>query len=374
MTRPVVSVIVPLYNLRQFVAEAIESALAQTLPPDEVEVIVIDDGSTDGGGEVVERYLPRVRYFRQENRGLSAARNAGIRVARAPSLTFLDADDRILPEKLAVQLDVFAARPDVGLVYSGWYYVDPAGVRLPQRGWPRLEGDVLAALVLGNLVHPHAPLVRREAVQRADGFDETLTSVEDWDLWLRITRAGVRWACVDAPLAEYRIRPDGMHRNAARMLDNRLRVLDKLFADPTLSVHVRVLRPEAYQNAYVVAACDHWRAGDHAAAVSCFRKASAARPAMLAEPKTFRRVCRWLLPMGQQNEAAVVQCWPELAAGLRAMLAGLFADGGGDLHRLRRPAALAYWRTITRFRRKHLVTSVRRALHRRAPRVAPYST
>ena len=122
MTRPVVSVIVPLYNLRQFVAEAIESALAQTLPPDEVEVIVIDDGSTDGGGEVVERYLPRVRYFRQENRGLSAARNAGIRVARAPSLTFLDADDRILPEKLAVQLDVFAARRRArrpSLVYCG---------------------------------------------------------------------------------------------------------------------------------------------------------------------------------------------------------------------------------------------------------------
>jgi len=77
MVSPRVSVIIPVYNLRAFVAEAIESALAQTLPPDEVELVVVDDGSTDGSGDVVRRYEPRVRHLRQPNRGLSAARNAG---------------------------------------------------------------------------------------------------------------------------------------------------------------------------------------------------------------------------------------------------------------------------------------------------------
>src|SRR5207249_5665470 len=109
---PRVSVIVPLYNLREFVGDAIESVLAQTLPAHQLELIVVDDGSTDGGAEVVRHFVPPVRYLRQENRGLSAARNTGIRAARAPFLAFLDADDRLLPDKLAAQLEVFSPRPE----------------------------------------------------------------------------------------------------------------------------------------------------------------------------------------------------------------------------------------------------------------------
>src|SRR5262245_46653121 len=105
--RPRVSVVIPLYNLRAFGDEAVESALAQTLPPDDFEVIVIDDGSTDGSGDLVQRFVPRVRYLRQANSGLPAARNAGWRAARAPLVTFLDADDRIGATKLAESLAVF---------------------------------------------------------------------------------------------------------------------------------------------------------------------------------------------------------------------------------------------------------------------------
>ena len=352
---PRVSVIIPVYNLGAFVGDAIESALTQTLPPGEVEVVVVDDGSTDGSSEVVERYVPRVRHVRQPNRGLSAARNAGIGASSAPFLTFLDADDRLLPDKLAVQLEVFASRPEIGGVYTGWHYIDQAGNRLPERGWSRHEGDLFPQLVLGNLIHPHAVLVRREAVERAGGFDESLTSLEDWDLWLRLSRDGILWACIDRPLAEYRIRPNAMHQNPARMAENAIRVLDKLFAAPDLPVRLVAYRPAAYQSACLVAAADHYRAGDHEAGARWFQRAALARPPFLTEPRSLRRFCRLLLPPECQSRQAEIDEWPRLAATLRTALRRLFHAPGLEpgIARLRWQAALAYWRTVVPLALRH---------------------
>ncbi len=358
---PRVSVIVPLYNLRDFVAETLDSVLAQTLPPEAIEIIVVDDGSTDASADVVRRYGSRVRYVRQENRGLSAARNTGIRLAGAPLLSFLDGDDRVLPEKIATQLDAFAAHPAAGLVYTWWHYIDAAGRRLPQRGRATHTGDLLADLVLGNLIHPHTALVRRDLVEAAGGFDEALTSVEDWDLWLRLSRAGAQWHCIPRPLAEYRIRHDGMHRNPGRMLENRLRVLAKVFADPDLPAAIVARRALAYQSAYLAGACDFFRIGDRVAGGRCFHEAVAARPAFITEPASLRRFCRLVLPQGHQREAAVVANRRPLARILHAALADLFAHPDLDpgVRRLRRRAAFAYWRTVVRLARKRVTTRQR---------------
>jgi glycosyltransferase involved in cell wall biosynthesis len=341
---PRVSVIVPLYNLGRYVAAAIESVLTQTLPPTAVEIVVVDDGSTDGGGDVARRYEPRVRVLRQENRGLSAARNAGIRASRAPLLAFLDADDQFLPDKLSAQLAVFDAQPDVGLVYTGVRHVDESGALLPQRGWARDEGDVFPRLVLGNLIHPLVALVRRAPVERAGGFDETLTSVEDWDLWLRISRPGLRWAVVDRALADYRVRADAMHQNAGRMIANCLRVLDKVFADPTLPASVVALKPLAYHRAYLTAACDHYRSGDLVGGARWFQAAALARPAFLTEPRSLALFCRWLLPTGFQAGPVVIAELPRLSATLRDALHQLFAtpDLAEPVARLRWRARLTY--------------------------------
>ncbi len=358
---PAISVIIPLYNLRDFVGEAIESVLAQTLEPTAMEILVIDDGSTDGGGEIVARYAPLVRCLRQANRGLSAARNAGIRESRAPFLTFLDADDRILPEKLALQLEAFRAQPELGAVYCGWHCIDATGARLPQRGRSVHAGNLFPDLVLGNLMHPHTVVVRRPLVEVAGGFDETLTSVEDWDLWLRLARAGVRWHCIDRPLAEYRIRPGAMHQNPRRMLDNRLRVLAKIFdGGGDLPPPVASRRGRAFQNAHLTAACDFLRAGERAEAVRALRAAALARPDVLGEPSSLRRMCRLVLPEGYQRDAAVVANWRPLTRILRSTLADLFADSDLDpgLRRLRRRAALAYWRTVLRLARKGLAADL----------------
>ncbi len=359
----VVSVVIPVRDLRTYLPEAIESVLAQTVPAETVEVIVVDDGSTDGSGEVAERYAPRVRVLRQPSRGLPAARNAGIDAASAPYLQFLDADDRLLPEKLEASLAVFAADPGVGLVYSGCRFIDERGAPLPQEGWSREEGDVLSRLVLGNLINPHMALVRRDHVVRAGGFDEGLTSLEDWDLWLRLARQGVRWRCVDRALVEYRVRAGAMHQNVERMLENRLRVLDKLYADDGLPEPVRRLRPQAYQNAWLAAACQHYVRGDRTAGGATFGKAVGCRPEMLAEPETLRRVCRWFLPLGRQREAGVVARRRESLALLQAMLDDLFATPVLDpaIAAQRDPSRRAVRRVAAHLARKRVRTVLRRS-------------
>jgi hypothetical protein len=354
MPAPRVSVVVPLYNLRSWVAEAIDSVLAQTLAADEVEIVVVDDGSTDGGGEVVAGYSARVRLVRQENRGLPAARNAGIRVSRAPFVAFLDADDRILPEKLAAQLAVFEERPGTAVVYTGSRYIDETGRPCPQKGWTRVEGDVLPLLVLGNLVHPHQPLLRRADLERVGGFDEQLTSAEDWDLWLRLARQGGPWACVDRPLAEYRVRHDAMHQNVARMAEQCLRVLDKLFADPDLPAAIVAMKPLAYQRRYLTAACDHYRIGERAAGARWLREAAVIDPAFLTDVEALRQLCRKLLPLGRQRGSEMVAELPALAALLRTALNDLFAAPDLEPHvaRLRWRSRLATWSALLPLARK----------------------
>lgn len=348
--RSLIAVIVPAYNLARYLPEAIESALAQTVSPAILDVVVVDDGSTDDTAAVAARFAPRVRCVRQRNRGLPAARNRGAAETTAPYLTFLDADDRLLPEKLARELTVLEADSSVDVVYSGWRYIDEAGRRLPQRGWSRDEGDVLERLLAGNIIHPHAATLRRTAFDAAGGFDESLTSVEDWDLWLRISMNGARWAAIDHAALEYRVRADGMHANPARMLANRLRVLDKTFERLAAErPELLGLRPTAYRNAHLEAACDFARAGELSGAIAAVRAAGRTAPGFLVDPRELREVCRLLLPLGRRNDAAIAARWSEIAPLLRALVAGAAAELGA-MTRLR--SELALLRVGLRYRRK----------------------
>jgi hypothetical protein len=265
---------------------------------------------------------------------------------------FLDADDRILPEKLAEQLAVFRVRPEVGLVYTGVRYIDVDGAPLPQRGWARLEGEALPHLVVSNRFPPHSPLVSREVLEQVGGFDEGMVAfgrgAEDWDLWLRIARRGVPFACVDRPLAEYRVRPDAMHQDPAPMTASSLRVLDKAFGDPALPAEIAALRPLAYQRAYLVAAGDYYRVGDRAAGSRWFRAAVRERPELVTEFESLAEFCRSLLPLGYQRGTIMAAEWRRLARTLRTALTDLFADSALDeeVSRLRWPAERAFWRAV----------------------------
>jgi glycosyltransferase involved in cell wall biosynthesis len=180
-----VSVVMPVWNGAAFLGEAIESVLAQAHRP--LEIVVVDDGSTDGSGGIAARFGNLVRCHRQENRGAAAARNRGVALARGPSIAFLDADDLYEPDKLAEQIPRLSAYPDRDVVIGARQYerlVADEGDRDPR---PRFEPmhDEHLSLQLG------CGLFRRRVFERVGAFDETLRITDDWDWFLRARECGV---------------------------------------------------------------------------------------------------------------------------------------------------------------------------------------
>jgi glycosyltransferase involved in cell wall biosynthesis len=221
---PWVTVIIPCYNQAPTLAFAIDSALAQTYPCR--EIVVVDDGSTDGTAAVAAGYGSRIAFVQQPNRGLSAARNAGIRRSRGTFIGLIDADDRWLPDKLAIEVPRFSDER-VGLVHSSYRKFPSAH---PRAGDVRktTNGDTDFHELLGfNIVGaPVSALFRRSIFDRVGGFDEDLKGAEDWDLWIRI--AAISRVVASGPItAEYRLSDDSMSRNYERMYRCLLRVSDK---------------------------------------------------------------------------------------------------------------------------------------------------
>src|SRR5262245_30229906 len=244
---PRVSVVIPCFNYARFVGGAVESVLDQTMP--DLEVVVVDDGSTDETDRVVASYFERdhrVRYVRQENRGLAAARNTGVRATAGELVGFLDADDTWMSPKLERQVARFDGRPELGLVSTGYVvWGESTGAEATRRP-ARLRGWVLPRLAVENLVSGSATtsVVRRAVLDRVGLFDETLRACEDWDLWLRIARAA-QFDVVDEPLARIRLHSSNMMRGTARMEAALTQVIDRLYRDPGLPAEVRPLEPRA---------------------------------------------------------------------------------------------------------------------------------
>lgn len=161
-----VSVVIPCYKQAHFLGEAIESVLAQTYPAQ--EIIVVDDGSPDETKEVSIRY-PSIKYVRQTNQGLSAARNTGYRNSRGMYLVFLDADDRLLPHHLSTCIKAFQRRPDAAFVCGDYRFLgdDQAAHRHDCRPQPDLYGTLLRSNFIGP---PHTVMFRRDAIVQSGGF------------------------------------------------------------------------------------------------------------------------------------------------------------------------------------------------------------
>lgn len=200
-----VSVIVPTYNRARYVGEAVESALAQDLGSESVEVIVVDDGSTDETRTVVKQYVPRVRYVWQENQREGAARNHGAREAQGRYLAFLDSDDAWTPGKLAADVRRLEAPDRPALVYSRAENMDEDGRSQGVRRLPVHEGDVFWALARESFTPLSTVTVRTDAFRACGGFveDRDLSGTADWELWLRLA---ARWPVGFAGEAATRIR------------------------------------------------------------------------------------------------------------------------------------------------------------------------
>ena len=256
-----VSVVIPSYNSARFVREAVDSALAQTLAP--LEVIVVDDGSTDDTAAALEPRSDRIRLIRQENAGVSAARNAGIRSARGTLIAFLDADDVWLPEKLERQTPLHEQDPQIGLTHCGLVEVDERLEPIRER-LDGLSGDQVAETMLygqGNRLHASGStmMVTRAAIEAVGGFDLDVPPSEDWELMFRAARS-FRIGFVPEPLVLYRQHPGNAHRDIPRQERSMMLSLGKVFAggDPGL----RRLKRRSYATVHGWLAGSYWEIGD----------------------------------------------------------------------------------------------------------------
>jgi GT2 family glycosyltransferase len=247
---PVFSIVVPAYNAAATIGSAVGSALAQTRS--ELEVIVVDDGSTDATADRVAQIGdPRVRLISQPNRGLPAARNAGIASARGRFVSLLDSDDLLLPRYLECCQQALERAPGTGFAYTDAYVFDPVAGRVRRRTAmaranppvppPSRPPDFLIDLLQRNFVYV-AVTIRADVLAEVGGFDERRTSAEDYELWLRILIAGYGAAHVPEPQAMYRKHSGQMSRNLVTMSRNLLAVYDGI--DPARlpsTAHVELL-------------------------------------------------------------------------------------------------------------------------------------
>jgi cellulose synthase/poly-beta-1,6-N-acetylglucosamine synthase-like glycosyltransferase len=209
---PRVSVIIPTYNNAHFIAATLESVFAQQYH--DFEVIVVDDGSTDDTRQVLSPFLDRITYLHQPNSERSAARNNGLSHAGGEYIAFLDSDDLWAPEKLAKQVTVLDANPQISLVFTRARYIDEVGQPVSFSGQTCDGGpgqqvvimDYSIPLLNGNVVAGggSAAMVRRWMLEKVGKFDLNLVQSEDWDMWLRLAPLGP-FAYIPEPLTSYRV-------------------------------------------------------------------------------------------------------------------------------------------------------------------------
>jgi glycosyltransferase involved in cell wall biosynthesis len=193
MPQPLVNVVVPVYNGANYLRKALDSALGQSYQP--LQVIVVDDGSTDSSADIITSYGIRLLAIRQANGGVALARNAGIRACRGEFIAFLDQDDWWLPEKIEKQVEKFRADKNLGLVHTDVLQYGDAVARFvdpvyPTDTTPLLQGRCYQRLILDNGVFNSSVMIRRSVLGRSGMFDPAMpgNTVQDYDLWLRIAQ------------------------------------------------------------------------------------------------------------------------------------------------------------------------------------------
>lgn len=265
MNQPPVSVIIPNYNYGRFVRQAIESALAQTYS--NIEIVVVDDGSNDDSEEVLTSFAGKIKWIKQTNQGVSAARNRAVAESGGEILAFLDADDVWLPEKIEKQVAVFSSDENIGLVHCGLVDFDDAGNLLAEH----LDGmsgavsrDLLAyrrSVILGG---GSAAVVTRKAFDKSGGFDINLRIGEDWEFYYRVAK-NFSVGFVPEILLKYRIHSNnsfaGNRSSVARMETDMLLAYDKIFA--AADEDEKKIKNDCYGRMHAIIAGSYFRIGEY---------------------------------------------------------------------------------------------------------------
>jgi glycosyltransferase involved in cell wall biosynthesis len=290
MSKASIDVIIPCYNTGRYLREAIDSVLAQTLLP--AKLIVINDGSTDDSGEIADSYLKtytgpvEIIHHRQQNAGLSAARNAGLAKSTSEFVAFLDADDYWMPNKLKLQMEVFESGkiPNLGLVYIQHELMDEKGNGMTNTPVLQIDrkaqGMIFDQLCMYNLVTASASgvLLTRRCIEFTGHFDTGLRALEDWDYWLRASKH-VAFGYVTEPQVKLRSHSNNMQKDTVRMNTNMLRFYKKWL--PQIS-NPEALREWAFQIAKPV-----WTTTDSKQAMQLIRETFTSDDLRRLFPRTF---------------------------------------------------------------------------------------
>jgi glycosyltransferase involved in cell wall biosynthesis len=333
---PRVSVVVPTHNRAALLREAIESVCNQTV--DCWELIIVDDGSTDGTARVVEPYLadPRVRFRRRPNGGRAAARNDGVSLAEGELICFLDSDDRYLAGNLESHLGVLDASAGVGMSIGGYEFIDEGGASLGSAYLPWHVGGALdlEGWLLNGFAMPGSIMIRREWFERVGGFDPAMTGGEDRDLFLRLAQAGCPMSWVREIVSQNR-----RHAGNTDLREHQsglLHALAKIFDDPSLPPALGALEARAHATIYIRFATVAAAAGDDALVRDDLRKL-AALSVDLRRTRAHREMCGYLELLQQHDTQAA----EDLRAALRV-------DPRWRAHRTIRTFRRAYARWMRR--------------------------
>ena len=239
-----ISVVIPTYNCAKFLTETIQSVAEQLPPP--LEILVIDDGSTDETPAVAAAFGSRIRFVSIPHSGRpSVPRNVGLRLASGDLVAIFDADDIMLPGKLAAAQEVFDSRPEISLLFTDFQSIDERGrmiestylqkyrafrqslVRTSQPDLYLVDGHAMYRQLLhANFIGTSSVVARRHVLLDAGGFSEELTNSDDIDLWYRVSRSGARAAFLDRVFHRYRVRPGSVSSKGSRMYPSIVKVLE----------------------------------------------------------------------------------------------------------------------------------------------------
>lgn len=276
-TPTLVSVIIPTYNRAGYLPQTLDSLRAQTLRNH--EVLVIDDGSTDHTADVIRARAEPIRYFQQKNAGPAAARNHGLKEARGEFVGFLDSDDLWQPRFLETMADCLLNNPQVDVAFCRFVTIDDEGRPLRRRRKNASAGHITARLFASTFITTPSVLARRRVICEAGGFDPSLTTSEDYDLWLRLSLKH-RFGFVEEPLCLRRSHPGTQSRNGSPApLIRKAQLLERFYQQhgqgagiPAEVAHHRLAK------VYRSAGKSSYRAGDHATARDLFRRSLHYRP------------------------------------------------------------------------------------------------
>lgn len=213
-------VIIPTYQRAHLLHETIHSVLNQTRQAD--EIIVVDDGSTDNTADAIKVFAGKVRYIRQANKGVSAARNTGILNATTDLIFFLDSDDTLLPEALSALADIFANHPDTDVVYGGSRYTDFDSKPIKDYPAPQLPQEPMSLFLPSNKLLIQCALIRRLSIAASGMFDPHMRHAEDMDFWIRLAHSGARFQRTSQIVINYRCHTESLSANTLMMYQGRM--------------------------------------------------------------------------------------------------------------------------------------------------------